>query len=196
MKNNLVNDISFLNISYRKNTLFEYKSPNSYKNYSLDLKIVRKNKKNDIFFHIHRGNLKIVYLKQENLFYSIGTEELEIQFQVLESIIEMIIEKFLESYAVDAILSYSDVSSSIFSQFRTKVVYLLAHFDTLDLVRSVAVICKVCEKSLSLYVRKSLIANADSYPVPLVFTHEGHSIVCYIDKQFNVRGVELVHITG
>ena len=193
MNNNLVNDISFLNISHGENTLYEYKSPNSYKNYSLDLKIIRKNKRDDIFFHIHRGNLKIVHLKQKSFFYSVGTETLEIQFQTLESIIE---KRFLETYAVDTILSYGEVSSSIFKHFDENVVKILGNFPSLNLVRKVDVLCKVCEKKLPLFVRKSLIINADSFPVPLVYTHKGHSIVCYIDKQFNVRGVELVHITG
>ncbi|MFX1382499.1 MAG: hypothetical protein ACFFBP_08625, partial [Promethearchaeota archaeon] len=183
-------------ISYGDNTLYEYKSPNSYKNYSLDLKIIRKNEKKDIFFHIHRGNLKIVYLKKGNLIYSTGTEELEIQFQILESIIEIIIKNFSETYAVDAILSYGDVSPSIFNPFKTNVTEILNKFFTLDQVKKVDVLCKVCEKPLPLYVRKSLIDTADSYPVPLVYTHQGHSIVCYIDKKFDVRGVELVHITG
>ena len=196
MNNNLVNDISFLNISHGENTLYEYKSPNSYKNYSLDLKIIRKNKRDDIFFHIHRGNLKIVYLKLKDFFYSVGTETLEIQFQTLESIIEIIIKEFLENYAVNTILSYGDVSSSIFKSFDENVVKVLKNFPSLDLVKKVDVICRVCEKTLPLFVRKSLIAKAESYPVPLVYTHKGHSIVCYIDKQFNVRGVELVHITG
>ena len=196
MNNNLVNDISFLNISHGENTLYEYKSPNSYKNYSLDLKIIRKNKRDDIFFHIHRGNLKIVHLKQKSFFYSVGTETLEIQFQTLESIIEIIIKRFLETYAVDTILSYGEVSSSIFKHFDENVVKILGNFPSLNLVRKVDVLCKVCEKKLPLFVRKSLIINADSFPVPLVYTHKGHSIVCYIDKQFNVRGVELVHITG
>jgi len=196
MNNNLVNDISFLNISHGDSTLYEYKSPNSYKNYSLDLKIIRKNRRDGIFFHIHRGNLKIVHLKQKNLFYSIGTETLEIQFQTLESIIEIIIKTFLETFAVDTILSYGNVSASIFNSFKENVVKILANFSALDLIKKVDVICRVCEKTLPLFVRKSLIINAESYPVPLVYTHKGHSIVCYIDKQFNVRGVELVHITG
>jgi len=196
MNNNLVNDISFLNISHGDSTLYEYKSPNSYKNYSLDLKIIRKNKRDAIFFHIHRGNLKIVHLKQNNLFYSIGTETLDIQFQTLEAIIEIIIKTFLETFAVETILSYGNVSSSIFNSFKENVVKILANFSSLDLIKKVDVICRVCEKQLPLFVRKSLITNAESYPVPLVYTHKGHSIVCYIDKQFNVRGVELVHITG
>ena len=41
-----------------------------------------------------------------------------------------------------------------------------------------------------------MIENADSYPVPIVYVHEGHAILCFIDQNFHHRGVELVNITG
>ena len=54
----------------------------------------------------------------------------------------------------------------------------------------------VCNQVLPLVVKRSFILSADSYPVPLVYTHKGHAILCFIDKNFDVRGVELVNITG
>ena len=41
-----------------------------------------------------------------------------------------------------------------------------------------------------------MIEQADSFPVPIVYHHEGHATLCYIDKNFEVRGVELVNTTG
>ena len=196
MKKDLKEDISFINICHGEYSLFGYKSPNSYKSYTLDLKIIRQNKVDGIFFHIHRGNLKIAYFRKSNLIYSVGTEVLEIQFQMLEALIEHIIKVFNETFDINAILSYGDVFSSIFDPFKAKVNEILNQFFFLEIVKKVDVFCRVCQTTLPIYVRKSLIEGAESYPVPLVYTHSGHSIVCYIDKSFNVRGTELVHITG
>jgi hypothetical protein len=54
----------------------------------------------------------------------------------------------------------------------------------------------VCDTTKPLIVKRSFINDAESYPVPIVYTHDGHSVLCFIDKNFDVRGVELVHITG
>ena len=43
---------------------------------------------------------------------------------------------------------------------------------------------------------ESFIENAESYPVPLVYNHKGHAILCFIDKNYDIRGVELVNVTG
>ena len=65
-----------------------------------------------------------------------------------------------------------------------------------DLIKKVDVFCRVCKKTLLLYVKKSTIEKETSFPVPLVFNHKGHAVVTYIDQNFVVRGVELVNITG
>lgn len=196
MSVNFISDISFINISHGDITLFEYKPPGSFKSYSLDLNIIKKNKINDIFFHLNRGNSKIVYMRKDNLIYSISTESEKIQFQVLEAIIEQVIKEFNETYEIDVILSYSDVSTSIFNAFRKPMENILSNFDSLDLIKKIAVFCRICDLTHNIYVKRTFIDDKDSYPIPLVYTHLGHSIMCYIDKNYQVRGVELVHITG
>ncbi len=196
MSVNYETDISFINISHRNSTLFEYKPPKSFKSFSLDLNIIKQNKINDIFFHLNRGNSKIVYIRKDNLIYSISTEVEKIQFQVLEALVEEIIKRFNLTFEIDVILSYSTVTSSIFSSFKDEVLKILINFDSLELIKKVAVFCRICDTTHLIHVKKTFIDNKDAYPIPLVYTHLGHSIMCYIDKNYQVRGVELVHITG
>ncbi|MBN1802968.1 MAG: hypothetical protein JW891_15775 [Candidatus Lokiarchaeota archaeon] len=196
MSLNYETDISFINISHGDSTLFEYKPPASFKSFSLDLNVIKQNKINDIFFHLNRGNSKIVYIRKDNLVYSIATEVEKIQFQVLEAIIEQVIKEFNATFEIDIILSYSTISPSIFTAFKDEVVKILVDFDSLELIKKVAVFCRICDTTHFIHVKRSFIDNKDAYPIPLVYTHLGHSIMCYIDKNYQVRGVELVHITG
>ena len=84
----------------------------------------------------------------------------------------------------------------MFNPFRKNIEKIIQNFQNLNLVKVINVECMVCEKLLPLIVKVSLIENAESYPVPIVFDHLGHSILCYIDKNFHVRGIELVNKTG
>jgi len=196
MKYSLKDRISFFNISRGDITLFEWKPPRSFKSFLLDLNIIKQNKIDDIFFHIDKGNLKIAYIRKNNLIYSAGTEALEVQFQAIEALIEQVIIEFNEIYDIDVILSYSDVTPTIFSPFKMNMIEILENFSDFDLIKKVDVFCRVCDKTLPLFVKKSFIENAESHPAPIVYKHKGHSIICYIDKNFIVRGVELVNITG
>ena len=96
----------------------------------------------------------------------------------------------------DVILSFSDVTPTIFSPFKMNMIEILDNFSDFNLIQKVDVFCRVCDKTLPLFVKRSFIENAESYPAPIVYKHKGHSIICYIDKNFIVRGVELVNITG
>ena len=82
----------------------------------------------------------------------------------------------------------------MFKDFTSRVNEIIENLD--DLIKKVDVFCKVCKKTLPLYVKKSMIKSATSFPVPLVYNHKGHAIVTYVDQNFVVRGVELVNITG
>ena len=112
--------IDFINISYDELTLFEWKPPQSHKPTTLDLNVVRENTTKDIFFHLNKGRMKIVYIRMGILLYTIGSDQ-DVQFQLLEALIEKINEKFNEMYAVDVILSYGDVTPIVFKDFTTMV---------------------------------------------------------------------------
>jgi len=194
IKKNLDN-LQFINISTDDFTIFEWKPKRSYKSFILDLNILKQNPMSDIFFHMNKGNLKIVHIRKGNIIYSAGST-IEMQFQLLEAIIEQVSIEFNKKYAVDYILSYDNFSPGIFNKFEVEIENMLSNFEGLDLVKVINIPCMVCNVVKPLIVKKSFIKNAESYPVPIVYTHDGHAILCFIDKNFDVRGVELVHITG
>ena len=185
--------INFINIGFEEHTLFEWKPPQSFKPTALDLHIVRENDAKDIFFHLNKGVMKIVYIRKGILLYTIGSDQ-DVQFQLLEALLEDIDLKFNEMYAVDVILSYGNVTETVFKEFTSKVNEIIENAE--DLIKPVEVFCRVCKKTLPIHVKKSLIKIATSYPVPVVYVHAGHAVVVYVDQNFVVRGAELVTITG
>lgn len=187
--------LEFINISSQNQFLFEWKPAKSYKRFDLDLNIVKENNASDIFFHIDKGNMKIVHIRKNNLIYTIGAG-INVQFQLLEALLEHVSFKFHDTYDIDVILSYSNFNPNIFNSFREIIEDIIKNFGDLGLVKKIQVECRVCRKVLPLFVKKSFIKNAESYPVPIVYVHEGHAILCFIDQNFQHRGVELVNITG
>jgi len=187
--------LDFFNISNADRTLYEWKPERSFRRFDLDLNIVKQNPINDIFFHRDKGNMKIVYIRKGDLIYTVGSSP-KVQYQLLEALIEHIDLEFNETYDVEVILSYSDFTASIFNGFKEIVDKIIKDFGNLDLVKRIQVECRVCNTVLPLFVKKSFIENAESYPVPIVYKHKGHAILCFIDQDFQHRGVELVNITG
>jgi len=191
----IMQNLEFINISNDEFTIFEWKPPRSYKSFVLDLNVLKKNPSTGIFFHIYKGNMKIVHIRNGNLIYAAGSD-LNIQFQLLEALIEEILKRFNNRYDINSYLSYGKFSSNLFDSFKPIVEEIIINFKDLDLIKEINVPCMVCNKVLPLIVKKNFIENAEAHPVPVVYTHEGHAILCFIDKDFNVRGVELVNITG
>lgn len=193
---NILKELEFINISNDEFTIFEWKPAGSFKSFILDLNILKQSSPtSDIFFHMNKGNLKIAYIRYGNLIYSAGSNT-DMQFQLLEALIEEVYKIFNETYAVDYILSYGNFSPGIFNNFKNQVDEIIAKFDSLGLVKIINVPCSACGNVLPLIIKKSFIKNAESYPVPIVYTHSGHALLAFIDMNFNVRGVELVNMTG
>ena len=193
---NILKELEFINISTEEFTIFEWKPARSYKSFILDLNILKQNPPpTDIFFHMNRGNLKIAYTRYGDFIYSAGSN-IDMQFQLLEALIEEVYRLFTEIYAVEQILKYGNFSPAIFANFKTQVDDLIANFENLGLVKVINVPCSACSTILPLIIKKSFIKNAESYPVPIVYTHKGHAILVFIDMNYNVRGVELVNMTG
>lgn len=194
MNNMIKEELHFINISSDELSLFDWK-PKLSKSYILDLNIVKENTAKNIFFHINKGNMKIVHIRKDNLIYTIGAKE-EVQFQILEALLEKVDERFHEIYDIKVIFSYGNISANIFNNFANEVDDIVENLKDLDLIQKVDVYCMVCKRTLSLFIKKSIMKTATSFPVPIVYNHKGHAIVCYIDQNFKVRGVELVNITG
>ncbi|TFG09050.1 MAG: hypothetical protein EU539_00630 [Promethearchaeota archaeon] len=195
MLKELEKHLQFVDISNEDMSIFEWKPPRSFKSFLLDLNIVKKNKANDVFFHIDKGNMKIVHIRKNNLIYTIGSDK-SVQFQILEALLEKIDEEFHDMYDIEVIFSYGNTTSAIFKAFKQEIERIIEEFPTSDLIKKVDVHCRVCKTILPLYIKKSIMKEALSFPIPIVYNHKGHALVCYIDQDFVVRGVELVNITG
>ena len=187
--------IQFVNISSEDLSLFEWKPPRSFKSFILDLNILKENKVSDIFFHINKGNMKIIHIRKHNLIYSVGASK-EVQFQVLEALLEEIDKQFNDTYDLKVILSFSNTNAAIFKPFKQEMEQIIEDFHSLQLVKKVDVYCRVCKATLPMYIKKTIMDSEISFPVPIVYTHKGHAVVTYIDQEFVVRGVELVNMNG
>ncbi|HUW89106.1 MAG TPA: hypothetical protein VMV43_01155 [Candidatus Nanopelagicaceae bacterium] len=191
----ILQNLEFLNISTDEFTIFEWKPPRSYKSFILDLNIVKQNLASNIFFHIFKGNMKIVYIRISDLIYTAGSNN-TVQFQLLEALIEKVSIDFNMKYDVESYITFGNFSTTMFNSFNKNIEDIIADFNELGIVKELKVPCMVCNTVLSIIVKKSFIENAESYPVPLVYMHKGHAILCFIDKNYDIRGVELVNITG
>ena len=191
----VLQNLEFINISTDQFTIFEWKPPRSYKSFILDLNIVKQNPISNIFFHIFKGNMKIVHIRLKDIIYTAGSNN-EVQFQLLEALIERVSEVFNERYDIESYIKYDNFSTTILNPFKEEIDKIIENFNTLDTVVELKVPCMVCNGILPIIVKRSFIDNAESYPVPLVYNHKGHAILCFIDKNYDIRGVELVNITG
>lgn len=184
----------YFNISREDHTIFEWKPNGSNRSYILELNYIRKNVIKDVFFHIERNNEKFVYIIKDNLIFALSSAN-KIQFQTLEAFIEQIVDKFIEIYDMEVIFSF-DVSSNYFKSFKNNIEELLINFYALDVVRKVDILCKTCGKLLPLIIKTKIIEESKNFPVPIVYRHDGHAIICFIDKNFVLRGVKPVVVSG
>jgi len=191
----VLQNLEFINISTDKFSIFEWKPPRSFKSFILDLNIVKQNPVSNIFFHIFKGNMKIVHIRLKNIIYTAGSNN-EVQFQLLEALIERVSVVFNEIYDIESYIKYDNFSTTILSPFKEEVDKIINNFNSLNSVMDLKVPCMVCNTVLPVIVKRSFIENAESYPVPLVYNHKGHAILCFIDKNYDIRGVELVNVTG
>jgi hypothetical protein len=139
--------------------------------------------------------MKIVHIRINNLIYTAGSNN-KVQFQLLEALIEKVSIEFNIKYDVESYISYGNFSTTVFKSFNDNIEDIIAGFNELGTVKELKVPCMVCNTVLPIIVKKSFIENSESFPVPLVYTHNGHAILCFIDKNYDIRGVELVNITG
>ncbi|MHA1610657.1 MAG: hypothetical protein ACTSYU_01275 [Promethearchaeota archaeon] len=195
MKNpivNLVEHIFFIDIGEDSNTdIFKWKQPNSVL-FRMDVIAARAEASEDYFRRQERSNVRIMFIKKDNLVFTIGSDD-TIQYQLLEAILESVMEEFLQTYGM---FSYSlSGLSNLFEGFQDVILKL---FETVqrDRVTWVLVPCKLCKISHALCINKTLIEKAPSFPISIVYLHKGIGLTVYIDAHMKVRGVEPVTITG
>ena len=199
MFNIVKKNLNLIHISIgAEDLLYQWKPPGSNKSYLLELKMIKESigeVSENVFFNVDKITYKFAYIRKKNIVYTIVANDV-LHFQLLEALMEKIIEKFNEMYDLEIILSYGNVTANAFKSFNNKIEEMLNDPKPLELGKVINARCRVCNKVLPVFIKKSMIEEADSYPVPIVYTHKGHAILCYIDKNFEVRGVELVNTTG
>ncbi len=192
--------IYFISVYKDNNAIFNWKSENCVKHYFFDVLNIQQTgliKRIDIYHHIDKGDVRIVYLKSSkmNLTYIAGAGE-EIQFQILEALLDYLQEQFLVKYGslLEQLGEQGTADNKLFNDFNSIVEDSLTNFESLKLITFTNLFCNACKANHTLAVKKSLINKARGGNIPLVYTHSGVTILVYLDHEFNVRGVELVNL--
>ncbi|TFG05722.1 MAG: hypothetical protein EU539_08945 [Promethearchaeota archaeon] len=147
-----------------------------------------------IFYCIPKADIKIVYYSQDDIVYTIGADP-EVPSQLLEAILELLIIEFTEMYDKSLLIScYGDVCN-IFDGFKPVIEKKLKNFENLNMIKSALVNCKACKKTIPIIIKKSVVENSTKTTVPIVYIHGGHALLVYVDKNYKVRGSELVAIS-
>jgi hypothetical protein len=134
---------------------------------------------------------RIIYIKKEPFTFIISGDP-SIQFQHLEAILDGIMEEFLKNFKEIPI----DLLVGGMAEGFLNVIPDLINNAKKIRTKTIRTSCRICNKTYAIIVKKSLIEKATSYPVSLVFFHHGHGLLIYIDKDFQVRGAEIVELTG
>jgi len=187
--------LTFINIFSELCDFFEWKPANVFSSAILDQTTMKQNLIENEFFQIHKGANKVLYTRNDGIYYSIGAKS-ELNNQLLEALLEYIIKIFNKKYNLEEFKSYAMIHHSVFEDFRAKLNIVLDNFVELELVKEVSVPCKVCKKNFQLIVKASDIEKSDRWPVPIVTVHEGHALLCYIDRDFKCRASGKVKFAG
>ncbi len=118
-----------------------------------------------------------------------------IQSSLLEAVLEYLMNLFFDTYDKSLLASCYGEVCNIFDGFYKPVENTLKNYHELDIVKSTLAICRACNKTLQILIRKSLVKESTKPTTPIVYVHAGHSLLCYVDKNFKVRGAELVSVT-
>ncbi|MCP4763424.1 MAG: hypothetical protein GY870_16750 [archaeon] len=200
--NNILDLIQFVSISKDSGSglsssmddLFQWvNEKNSISKFTLDIIAVKALvKTSDIFYQIKRHGLKICFILKNNILFITGADE-KVQYQLLEAIIEETIGKFEKFYG-GIVDNYSGGFSDTFGGF-SMIIDNIIH-TIIDKVKFVFANCKACKSTIQICVKNSFIEKSENFPVSLVYIHNGHAILVYIDAKFKVRGAEIVLISG
>ncbi len=186
--------IYFIHIGTKEDIYFTWKSKNSPKAFIFDYSIAANAPQSEIYYHLNKGDIKIVYLKRDKLVFVIAGD-ISVQFQVFEALLEFHAVKFVEIYG-DMLQDIFDVGTpDFFKAFHDVINEAIIEIPNQN-GKIVEARCRSCQRVVYPYIRKSLIEESEDFPVPIVYMHEGHALLLYIDRDFKVRGAEIVSITG
>ena len=187
--------IFFVDIGKPDNTdLVRWKGKNA-KVFLLDIITARKNAADEYFLHLEKSDHRMVYIKKNEIVFLICSQQ-SVQYQLLEAILEQVMHDFFEAY--NEIVNDPILLSGMVSSFTGFVSEIPPTFETAlkTRVKWLSANCKICNENKDVCIKKSLISESKSFPVSLVFEHEGHGLLLYIDRHFRLRGHEIVEISG
>lgn len=183
--------IFYIDISTIKNTdIFRWAGPVGVM-FPVDILSARTDALADVFRHHENKNRRMVFIKKPPYTYIIGADN-TVQFQVLEAIIESVIAKFNQNYGQLPVDLLIHGMANAFAEWIPKI-FTEVHQTGIKWIQTK---CIGCHEDHQIAVKKSLIDNAKSYPISLVFVHRGHGLLLYLDKNFQIRGAEIVDMTG
>jgi len=195
---NLLEQIFFFNIgpANRDDTYFEWRNENFNKPTLFEIKFARRAPIKDLFFCISKVDEKIVYYhhSETDTVFSIGSRT-EVQSQLLEALIEHLIENFFYTFDKSLLQTCYGDQCDIFSSFQEIVENSFINYEKLNLIKIVLVTCKGCKKTIPVVIKKTLVEKSQKSNTPLVYSHSGHAVLIYIDKQFQIRGDEIVGVS-
>jgi len=166
----------------------------SKSNFALDI-LNAKNlaEKEGVFYHLERPDRKVCFFLFKNMFYLVGSDN-AIQFQLLEAIIEETSQEF-SSYYQNKLEQRKAGFAYEHKEFDKKFEYIIGGLK--HIVTIIFAPCSVCGKTINIIAKNSIINRPEQrMPLPLVYTHKGHSLLIYIDSHFQVRGSEIVDISS
>ncbi|MFX1237559.1 MAG: hypothetical protein ACFFAS_14355 [Promethearchaeota archaeon] len=195
---NLLNHIFFVGIGrYQSNdSFFNWESLIYPKSSFFELKFTRNAPSKDTFYCLNKENVKLVYYVHgtTDTVFTIGARPI-VQSQTLEALIEYLIGEFFDMYDCTLLNSCYGDTCHIFNGFASVIKQALENFKKLDLVKFAHVNCSLCQKTLVVIIKKTIVENSKKTTVPIVYVHSGHSILLYFDRNFKIRGNEFVTLS-
>lgn len=186
--------IYFINIECFENTYFSWKQKNLPKAFFFEYNLARDVPQASRYYHINKADSKVVFIKKKDIVFIIGTDK-SVQFQLIEAILDYISDKFIEIYGESFLNSYDAIYDDFFKGFNSVVEKAIKIVPSKN-GKFIDAFCKYCKKTLKIYVKNSLIENSTKKLVPLVFNHQDHALLLYIDTNFIVRSAEIISISG
>ena len=161
--------------------------------FRLEMLSARQMAKPDIFLHIEKSNRRTVFIRKDKIVFIIVADD-SVQYQLLEAILEVTLSSFFSSYK-DLLSGFLTGMTNMFGGFQSSIPPLFEKA-LKENIKWISARCSICGANHSVGVKKSFIQNAPRYPASIVYEHEGHGLLIYIDGDFKIRGQEVVEITG
>lgn len=187
---NCFESVNYVDISLNGNVdLVRWQS--SGKLFPLDIIAAREKALENVVLHHENNTKRMVFIRKKNFTFTIGSNE-EVQYQILEAILNEISKDFLNNFEN---IPHDLLTSGMIKEYATQIPSLLKKTEK-ESIKWVSAFCRVCNQDIQIAIKKMLVTEAKNYPVALVYYHQGHGILLYLDANLKVRGVEQVDISG